>query len=247
MPKRLSDAELDAALSAGAPPRSDDFVGDDDMWHAEQQCWLSRWQPRRVLPLPQDKRRRTEWDKVTKQHARAISATSRRQDQPESVMDMCGKDCVRPEATEDVTTVIIEPQRCISSSDLRKQQRHVREYERALKRGPPAAAVHGQWRTWLHRPVLRAILQWAETHAPDGSKEWYDDVRLVARNARTGSDDSSWEWENTFGIPYNVESYEEYSGRDTWAASMCMSLYDDECDHSIPVSSYEYGRYEDGT
>ena len=82
MPKRLSDAELDAALAAGEPPRSDQH-DDDEVWHAEQQRWLSSWQPERaVLPSPQDRQRRKEWDKLTKQHARALQAAKERQQRP---------------------------------------------------------------------------------------------------------------------------------------------------------------------
>ena len=58
MPKRLSDAELDAALAAGEPPRSEEY-NDDGVWHAEQDRWLSSWQPGRVLPLPKEKQRCT--------------------------------------------------------------------------------------------------------------------------------------------------------------------------------------------
>ena len=72
MPKRLSDAELDAALAAGEPPRSQEYI-DDDVWHEKQNEWLERWQPGRALPPPpEEKHRRTEWDKLTKQHARAF-------------------------------------------------------------------------------------------------------------------------------------------------------------------------------
>jgi len=189
-----------------------------------------------------DKQRRKDWQRITKQHAALMRAAD--QSDPSMPTSLTTPQPALLEEAEDVTTVIVEPQRDTSSSDLRRQRRHVCEYERALKRGPPAPAVHGQWRTWLHRPVLQAILQWIETHAPDGITEWYDEVRLVARNARTASDDPRWEWEYSFGIPYNVESYEAYSGRDTWAAA---SLDDYECDHYVPVSSNEYGQYKDGT
>ena len=80
MPKRLSDAELDAALAAGEPPRSEEY-NDDGVWHAEQDRWLSSWQPGRVLPLPKEKQRRTEWDKLTKQHTRAFKAADDRRHQ----------------------------------------------------------------------------------------------------------------------------------------------------------------------
>ena len=73
MPKRLSPAELDAATGAGGPPRSEDFE-DDVEWHAAQDAWLNNWKPDVKLPAPASKFRRTEWDKLTKQHARAMQA-----------------------------------------------------------------------------------------------------------------------------------------------------------------------------
>lgn len=128
-------------------------------------------------------------------------------------------------------------QRHTSSSDLRRQQRHVREYERALKRGPPAAAVTGLWRTWLHRPVLQAIFKWMQTHVHDGSKEWYADVKLYLSHAMQGLPlmipTGIGRIPSAFH-PYDVESYEEYSGHDTWATSMSL---EHKSDDDIPESS----------
>ena len=72
MPKRLRDEQGAAAHAAGAPPRSDDYP-DDDSWERAQDEWLQRWQPGAALPARSDKKRRTEWDKLTKQHARHAS------------------------------------------------------------------------------------------------------------------------------------------------------------------------------
>ena len=55
--------------AAGAPPRSDDYP-DDDSWERAQNEWLQRWQPGAALPARGNKKRRTEWDKLTKKHAR---------------------------------------------------------------------------------------------------------------------------------------------------------------------------------
>jgi len=72
MPKRVRDDEAAAAHAAGAPPRSDDYPGDDSWWRAQDE-WLRRWQPGAALPARSDKKRRTEWDKLTKKHARHAS------------------------------------------------------------------------------------------------------------------------------------------------------------------------------
>jgi len=52
------------------------------VWHEKQNEWLERWQPGRALPLPEEKQRRTEWDKLTKQHARALKAADDRRHRP---------------------------------------------------------------------------------------------------------------------------------------------------------------------
>ena len=54
MPKRITDAEMDAEVTAGRPPESAAFadVADDD-WDREQNDWLERWQPgERLLRRP---------------------------------------------------------------------------------------------------------------------------------------------------------------------------------------------------
>ena len=71
MPKRLRPEELRAARAAGDPPRSEDYATDGE-WHAAQNGWLERWQPGQALPGADDKRRRKEWDKLTKKAARHI-------------------------------------------------------------------------------------------------------------------------------------------------------------------------------
>ena len=73
MPKRLRDDVATAAHAAAAPPRSDDYPDDDDSWVRAQDDWLQRWQPGTALPARGDKKRRTEWDKLTKKHARHAS------------------------------------------------------------------------------------------------------------------------------------------------------------------------------
>jgi len=79
MPKRLRDDEVDAALEAGDPPRSEGFANDAS-WHREQSKWLKRWRPDASLPQPGDTTRRTEWDKLTKAHARAVAAGEKREE-----------------------------------------------------------------------------------------------------------------------------------------------------------------------
>ena len=72
MGKRVRDDEAAAAHAAGDPPRSDDYA-DDVSWERAQDEWLQRWQPGAALPARSDKKRRKEWDKLTKQHARHAS------------------------------------------------------------------------------------------------------------------------------------------------------------------------------
>jgi hypothetical protein len=74
---------------------------------------------------------------------------------------------------------------------LAKQQRHIREYERAAQRGPPAAAVGDakHLRTWLHKPMLDAVLTWAAMNPPDGSCWWWESLRSTARSAKRDDDD----------------------------------------------------------
>ena len=78
MGKRTSDEEHAAVLKAGLPPRSDDYPDDDKAWHDAQDSWLARWQPQVKLPLPNDKKRRKDWDalskKATRHHAAAVEA-----------------------------------------------------------------------------------------------------------------------------------------------------------------------------
>ena len=81
MPKRLRDDEMDAALAAGKPPESGDYA-EDPAWHRAQDSWLKKWRPTAdKLPKPHNKRRRTEWDKLTKAHARAFAAAEKRKAQ----------------------------------------------------------------------------------------------------------------------------------------------------------------------
>ena len=73
MPKRVRDDEAAAALAEGDPPRSEHYPNDDGSWERAQDDWLQRWQPGTALPARGDKKRRTEWDKVTKKHNRHAS------------------------------------------------------------------------------------------------------------------------------------------------------------------------------
>ena len=77
MPKRLSDAEMDAATAAGRPPQSNDYP-DDSGWRDAQEGWLRSWQPAESLPPPDDVSRRTKWQKLTQLHGRHFKAAEAR-------------------------------------------------------------------------------------------------------------------------------------------------------------------------
>ena len=77
MPKRLLDADMDAALAAGLPPRSEDFI-EDEKWHDAQDEWLEAWQPGVKLPGPDSVERRTKWNVLTKKHKSHYEAAGRR-------------------------------------------------------------------------------------------------------------------------------------------------------------------------
>ena len=80
MPKRLRDDEMDAALQAGAAPSSADHPRDAE-WHEAQNAWLRSWRSDVELPKREDKTRRSEWDKLTKMHARALAAAAKRDEE----------------------------------------------------------------------------------------------------------------------------------------------------------------------
>jgi hypothetical protein len=79
MPKRLSDAEMDAAAAAGRPPQSTDCL-DDAAWRGAQNRWLQSWQPAESLPPPDDQNRRKKWQKLTQLHGRHFQAAGTRAD-----------------------------------------------------------------------------------------------------------------------------------------------------------------------
>ena len=80
MPKRLTDAEMDAAVAAGRPPESAAFADDD--WEREQNDWLERWQPGERLPERSEPggKRRKKWQSLTQTHGRHFNAAQARGD-----------------------------------------------------------------------------------------------------------------------------------------------------------------------
>ena len=122
-----------------------------------------------------------------------------------------------------------------------EQQRHLREYERALERGPPAAAVSKQWCTWLHKPMLHAVLTWADVHPPDGSSDWWAALETAVCGAQQADDVPGCKHTGkcfccTYRIPNDVMGYESFVGIDTWR--------DNEARFRYPKSGDVYGRYE---
>ena len=99
MPKRLRDDEMDAAVQAGDPPSSDAHPEDAD-WHRAQNTWLRSWQSDVELPAPKEKSRRTEWDKLTKMHARAVAAAAKRDKLREAQEAAAAREAVEQEAAE---------------------------------------------------------------------------------------------------------------------------------------------------
>ena len=79
MPKRRSDAQYAAALSAGLPPESAKFDDDNEWWDA-QDDWLVKdptGVPEQLSPRG-EAQRRTDWQRVTKQHAALFEAAAER-------------------------------------------------------------------------------------------------------------------------------------------------------------------------
>lgn len=101
MPKLISSAEKAAAIRVGTPPSSDDYPDDADGWHAAQNDWLERWKPGTALPEPADRKRRTEWNKLTKQHERHLKAA---EDEPPGDVTMTDQDLL---AEADITAADI--------------------------------------------------------------------------------------------------------------------------------------------
>ena len=96
MPKRLTDAEMDAAVAAGRPPESAAFADDD--WEREQNDWLERWQPGERLPERSEPggKRRKKWQSLTQTHGRHFDAAQARDNpQPDA-----------PEAAEQAAATI---------------------------------------------------------------------------------------------------------------------------------------------
>ena len=99
MPKRLRDDEMDAAVQADHHPSSDAHPEDAD-WHRAQNTWLRSWQSDVELPAPKEKSRRTEWDKLTKMHARAVAAAAKRDKLREAQEAAAAREAVEQEAAE---------------------------------------------------------------------------------------------------------------------------------------------------
>ena len=158
MPKRLSDAELDAALAAGEPPRSEEY-SDDDVWHEKQNEWLERWQPGRALPPPEEKHRRTEWDKLTKQHARAFKVADDRRHQAPQAPSPAPRKRGAPRILTD------------------------EEREAAAIRHKQAKREHSRIRTVVHRQV-REERQQAATAAYDARRAARQQLTLSREPAR---------------------------------------------------------------
>jgi hypothetical protein len=79
MPKRRSDAQYAAALSAGLPPESAKFDDDNEWWDA-QDDWLVKdptGVPEQLSPRGEAQRRK-DWQRVTKQHAALFEAATER-------------------------------------------------------------------------------------------------------------------------------------------------------------------------
>ena len=77
MPKRRTPEQLAAATAAGPPPSSTDYPT-DETWHDAQDDWVLK-EPTSVaesLPARGDKRRRKEWQRITKQHGALMKAVA---------------------------------------------------------------------------------------------------------------------------------------------------------------------------
>ena len=75
MPKRRAPEQLAAAVAAGEPPP---YATDEQAWHDAQDDWVLK-HPTGVaekLPARGDKRRRSEWQRITKQHAALMKAAA---------------------------------------------------------------------------------------------------------------------------------------------------------------------------
>lgn len=96
MPKRLHPDERAAARAAGAPPHSEDYPDDDNMWHAAQDDWLERWQPGVQLPAVGDKKRRTNWNALTKTHKRHSAPEQDETEHGETVATTAGPSTAAP-------------------------------------------------------------------------------------------------------------------------------------------------------
>ena len=73
MPVRLRPEQLQAAVDAGIPPQSAEYSTDED-WHLAQAKWLNDWC---AAPLPQDAKRRKQWDKRKEAHAERVAAAAK--------------------------------------------------------------------------------------------------------------------------------------------------------------------------
>ena len=73
MPKRPDAARVRAAVAAGDPPASAQYMYDEN-WHSAQSEWLAKWS---VRLLPEGPQRRRQWVDRVKEHARLVATAAK--------------------------------------------------------------------------------------------------------------------------------------------------------------------------